>query len=211
MRLRSTLALVTTAGLALGFVGASASPDDGFKPLVKGEDAGQFTLVKLPPESMTIKSGEVRLTGKPNGYFATKDSYKNYTIKFEWMYERPAGLESDAAFKGNSGLLLHIKAHKIWPEAIEVQLMNADAGNTFGIPPAKFRGKKDAQAQKKAIKPVGEWNAVEVTCKDGAIVSTFIGIEVARGTGADPDQGTIGFHSEGAPIRFRNLMIKPLD
>jgi hypothetical protein len=212
MHVRARLAVVTLAALGLlGLRLASAAPDDEFKPLVNGDDVGQFTLVKIGPETITIKDGEVRVTGKPNGYFATKTSYKNYVVKFEWMYERPESLSSEAAFKGNSGLLLHIKEHKIWPEAIEVQLMYSDAGNTFGIRPAKFVGKKDAQAQKQASKPVGQWNTVEVTCKDGSIVTVFNGIEVARGTGAEPDHGTIGWQSEGAPIRFRKLMIKPLD
>ena len=142
-----------------------------FKPLVVGDDPKQFTLVAIGPETVTIRGGEVRVSGKPNGYFATKESYKNYVLRFEWMYERPEGLKSDAAFKGNSGLLLHIKDRtRSGPKCIEVQLMNVDAGNIFGIPPAKFQGKKDAEAQKKAIKPVGEWNSVEVTCKDGAII-----------------------------------------
>jgi hypothetical protein len=183
-----------------------------FQPLVKGDDPSQFALVKIGPETITIHDGEVRLSGKPNGYFATKASFKNYVLRFDWMYERPEGLKADASFRGNSGLLLHIgEPHKVWPAAIEVQLMNADAGNTFGIPPAKFQGKKDAEAQKKAIKPVGQWNAVEVVCKEGAIVATINGVEVARGTGANPDQGPIGWQSEGAAIRFRNLAIQPLN
>ena len=41
------------------------------------------------------------------GYFATKESFKNYVLKFEGMYERPEGLEADATFRGNSGLLIH--------------------------------------------------------------------------------------------------------
>lgn len=202
----------TGLALAVATVIGSGVRADEFKPLVKGDDVTQFALVGIGPETVSIHDGEVRVTGKPNGYFATRESYKNYVIRFEWMYERPEGLASDARFTGNSGLLLHIKGpHKIWPEAIEAQLMNADAGNTFGIPPARFDGKKDAPAQKKAIKPVGQWNAMEVTCKDGTIVTTINGIEVARGTHARPDHGPIGWQSEGAPIRFRKLEIKPLD
>jgi hypothetical protein len=117
-------------------------------------------------------------------------------------------LKSEAAFRGNSGLLLHIANHKVWPEAIEVQLMNADAGNTFGIPPAKFRGRKDAAAQRRALKPVGQWNAMEVTCQDGSIVVLLNGVEVARGDGASTDHGPIGWQSEGAPIRFRKVEIQ---
>jgi hypothetical protein len=197
--------------VAVGAFRTGAVNGEEFAPLVSGEGPEQFTLVGIGPEAITVREGEVRVSGKPNGYFATKGSYKNYVLRFEWMYERPAGLESDTKFRGNSGLLLHIKDHKIWPESIEVQLMYADAGNTFGIPPARFQGRKDAAAQKKAMKPVGEWNAQEVTCKDGAIVVSLNGIEVARGSGARPDHGPIGWQSEGAPIRFRKILINVQD
>ena len=43
------------------------------------------------------------------------------------------------------------------------------------------------------------------------IVCKVNGVEVAKGTGAAPDHGTIGWQSEGKPIKFRNMMIKPLD
>ena len=68
---------------------------------------------------MSIHDGEVRVSGKPDGYFATRDSYRNYVLRFEWMYERPSGLSSDASFRGNSGLLIHIAGpHKVWPVCI---------------------------------------------------------------------------------------------
>ncbi|MCA1684518.1 MAG: DUF1080 domain-containing protein [Planctomycetia bacterium] len=183
-----------------------------FEPLVKGQGVSQFELIGIGPKTVSIQDGEVHVSGKPNGYFATRESYRNYVLRFEWRYERPEGLKSEASFQGNSGLLLHIAPpHKVWPVCIESQLMNADAGNLFGVSGAKFRGSKDAQAQKKAVKPVGDWNFQEVTCKDGSIVCTINGVEVSRGDGASPDHGPIAWQSEGAPISFRNLMIKPLD
>jgi Domain of Unknown Function (DUF1080) len=204
--------LTIAAALVLVLGAGHTALAQEFKPLVKGGDVEQFRLIGIGPDTISIKDGAVRLSGKPNGYFATRDSYKNYVLRFEWKYERPAGLDPEAKFNGNSGLLLHIaEPHKVWPKCIEAQLMNADAGNTFAIGGAKFRGKKDAAAQKKAIKPVGEWNLQEVTCKDGTIVCTINGVEIARGDGASPDSGPIGLQSEGSVILFRNMVIKPLD
>jgi hypothetical protein len=200
------LAAVLTFALGLSVRG----DDAGFEPLVKGDDPAQFTLVGIGPDTISINKGEIRLTGRPNGYFATKQEYENYMLRFEWMYERPDGLASDSAFRGNSGLLVHIVGpDKVWPQSIEVQLANRDAGNIFAIQGSKFTGQKDAAAQQKAIKPVGEWNVEEVVCKGDTITCTLNGVEVARGTGAMPAKGRIGWQSEGAPIRFRNIMIKP--
>jgi hypothetical protein len=212
MRLGTLIALATATLSATGFAATAVGDGPGFQPLISGEDVRQFILVKIGQGSMTIQGGEVRLSGTPHGYFATRTSYKDYVLRFDWRYERPEGLASDAVFRGNSGVLLHIREpHKVWPECIEVQLMNADAGDTFRIPPAEFQGETDADAQRKAIRSVGEWNAAEVTCRDGSIVVSINGVEVARGTGARPDRGPIGWQSEGAPVRFRNLRIKPLE
>lgn len=202
--------VVAIVGLPVPWVGAAE--EKGFVPLVSGSAADQFELVGIGPETIKIENGEVELSGKPNGYFATKGVYKNYVLQFDWLYERPEGLASDAKFAGNSGLLVHISGkHKVWPKCTEVQLANADAGNIFAIQGAKFQGKKDADAQKKAIKPVGQWNTEEATCRDGAITCTINGIEVASGKGADPDSGSIGWQSEGSKIRLRNIRIKVLD
>jgi hypothetical protein len=191
---------------------SARAADEGFVPLVKGEDPTQFALVGIGPETLKIVDGEIRVSGKPNGYFATKSTYHNYVLKFDWMYERPDDLVSDARFRGNSGLLIHVQEpHKVWPKSIEVQLANADAGHIFAIFGSKFQGKKDAEAQKKAIKPVGQWNQEEVTCQDGKVTCKINGIEVDRGEGASPDSGFIGWQSEGGRIRFRNLAIKKLD
>ena len=180
-------------------------------PLVKSNESSQFDLVGISADTLAIKDGVISVSGKPNGYFATKSKFKNYRLKFDWRYDRPADLKSDAAFQGNSGLLIHIEGpDKIWPRCLEVQLMNADAGNTFALG-GKFEGKKNATAQKKAIKAVGEWNSEVVECKDGAVVCLINGTEVCRGTGAVPNEGRIGWQSEGSLIQLRNITIQPLD
>lgn len=201
------VAVALSAFMAL----ASAGADDGFVALVQGDDPAQFDLIGISPETLKIANGEIKVMGKSNGYFATKSEYQNYVIQFDWRYDRPENLTDDARFDGNSGLLLHIqKPHKVWPRSIEVQLMNADSGHTFAIFGAQFRGSKNAEAQKRAIKKVGQWNHLEVTCQDGRITSTINGIEVARGAGAAPDRGHIGWQIEGGPIQFRGIRIKRL-
>ncbi len=212
--IRATLALFTT--LALASSHALAAQEDGFKPLVEGDDINQFELAAIDADTMAIKDGVVHITGRPNGYFATKDEYKNYILRFEWMYERPEDLESDEEFRGNSGVLIHIVGeHKVWPQCIEAQLQNRDAGRVFAINGSKFEGEIDPadrqSAQREAIKAVGEWNEMEIVCKDGIITSEINGKLIDKGKGAEPPQGKIGFQSEGAPIQFRNMRIQVLD
>ncbi|GAC1447974.1 MAG: hypothetical protein NVSMB9_30700 [Isosphaeraceae bacterium] len=207
---KQTLRLVPL--LTVFALAAPAPPDDSqFKPLVEGTDASQFQLAGIGSETLAIHDGEIRVSGKPAGFFATKKDYKNYVLRFEWMYERPEGLKSDSEFSGNSGLLLHIQGDlKVWPRSIELQLMHKEVGKIYPIDGAKFDGKWDAESFKRAIKPVGQWNTEEVTCRDGSITCTLNGAVVTRGEGASPDHGFIGWQSEGVPIRFRNLKIRGL-
>jgi Domain of Unknown Function (DUF1080) len=193
--------------LMLGLIASPSEP----VALVKGTDPAQFELVGLAPESITIVDGEIRLTGKPLGYFAAKQDFKDYVLTFEFKYDRPEALKADADFRGNSGALLHItKPHKVWPTCIQVQLAQADPGTIFAMGEAKCEAGSDPVAQKAAIKPVGEWNKVQVTCQGGMITSLLNGTEVSKAEKADPDHGAIGWQSEGKPIRFRDIRIKPL-
>jgi hypothetical protein len=179
--------------------------------LLRGTDPAQFELVGLSPDSIAIVDGEVRLTGKPLGYFATRQDYRNYVLTFEYKYDRPEGLKSDAEFRGNSGVLVHIaKPPKVWPTCVQVQLAQFDPGAIFAVGDSKVQAGSDPPAQKSAVKLVGEWNEVQVTCQGGTIVSLLNGVEVARGEKAEPDRGAIGWQSEGKPVRFRDIRIKAL-
>src|SRR4051794_8669056 len=198
--------------LFLAALGLTARAADEFESLVRGRDASQFELVGIGPDTITVERGEVRLAGKPEGYFATKKEYNNYILTFEWKYERPASLKSDADFPTNSGLLLHITGDlKVWPRSIEFQLANHEVGQIYPIDGAKFDGTWDAEAARKATRPVGEWNREVVTSRDGGLICTLNGVVVTRGKGAKPDRGRIGWQSEGVPIRFRKITIRPLD
>ena len=169
----------------------------GFKTILSGgkEDSGR---------TLTVKDGVVVVAGKPNGYFYTDKSYKNYVLRYDWKFsnDKPGS---------NSGLLVHITgAHKVWPKCVEVQGAQGDHGNIFAIGGAKGSFKKDAAAQKKAIK-LGDWNTTEVTVKDGMISSKINGIDVCTGKAEGVTEGPFGFQSEGTELYFKNIKINVLD
>jgi hypothetical protein len=204
--------LIVLGIFVLTFVAFSGNAaDEGFTKLFNGKDWTGFKLQGVKEDTYKIVDETIICSGKPNGYFYTEKSYKNYHLKFEVKYARPNNLKDDASFGGNSGYLIHITGdHKVWPKCVEVQGMNRDMGNIFSIGGApKGTFKKDAEAQKKAIKPVGEWNMMEIICKDGSITAMINGSKVAEGT-SDLKEGTIGWQSEGAEIHFKNIMIKEM-
>jgi hypothetical protein len=210
------------AGLALLAPAPAADTDDtGFTPLFNGKDFSGWKFLLQgnadPAKTFVIKDGVIICTGKPNGYFYTDKSFKNYVLRYDWRYQRPSGLTDDSAFRGNSGLLVHIQLpHQIWPKSVEVQGQNATHGRTFAIgskkgdpAPSTFTGKFDPTVQKGAVRPVGEWNTTEVVCQDGAITCKINGKQVDAGKG-NLTEGPIGLQSEGSEIHFRNIRIKEL-
>jgi hypothetical protein len=209
------------AALALGLVCLGANPtsaaddkDEGFKELFNGKD---FTGIKFevgkgdPMKTWSVKDGAIICTGRPNGYFYTEKPYKNYVLKYDWLYERPSGLEDEEKFGGNSGCLVHInEPHKVWPKCVEVQGMNRDHGMLLFLNCKNMGAKFDRPALQKARKKVGEWNTTEIECKaDGSIAAKVNGTPVSSGK-SDLTEGVIGWQSEGAPIHFRNIKIKEL-
>src|SRR5262245_9835350 len=154
----------------------------GYKPLWGGKDMSDFELVGTPASTWSVENGVIKCTGKPNGYFATKKAYKNYSLKFDFRYpEKP----------GNSGYLIHITGpHKVWPKCVEVQGLYGDVCSIFPIGGTKGeRPKVDTAARDKARKPHDQWNSVEIVTKDGAITSYLNGAKIAESTPYDIKEG----------------------
>jgi len=201
--------------LALGLAALPAAQEKGFKALFNGKNLKGFKPVFKdgadPAATWRVEKGVLVCTGKPNGYLVTEKSYKNYVLRYDWKYARPAGLEGDDKFNGNSGCLVHITGeHKIWPKSVEVQGAYKDHANIFaigGAPKGDF--KKDGPAQKAAFRPVGEWNTTEVTSQDGKLTSKLNGVQVCEGR-SELKEGPIGFQSEGAEMHWRNITIKEI-
>jgi hypothetical protein len=222
-------AVALAAALALAGLrpaAAGARKGEGFKDLFNGKDMSGFKYIlqgkgkavagdnplEAPTKTWRVEGGVIICTGRPNGYFYTDKSYKNYVVRYDWKYKRPEGLKDDEKFGGNSGLLVHIEGgHKVWPKCVEVQGMNREHGRIFAIMGGKGDFKKfDAAALKSARRPVGEWNTTEVTVQDGMITSKVNGTQIDSGKTTNLTEGPFGLQSEGAEIHFKNIKVKVL-
>src|SRR5262245_2228049 len=161
-----TLALTLLVFASPGTAPADDKPDDGFEALFNGKDLKGFKFFldpkakdADPAKTWSVVDGTIRCTGKPHGYFYTERSFKNYVLRYDWRY--PAGSDP----KSNSGCLVHIQPpHAIWPKSVEPQGRYFDHGKLFfpgGVKP--LEQKFDAEAQKKALQPIGEWGTTEIT------------------------------------------------
>lgn len=189
------------AALMLTLNPASAAEED-FKPLFNGKDLSGFKIEPATAkDTFQVQERAIVVSGKPNGYFYTEKSFKNYHLRFEVNYPSKAG---------NSGVLIHIQEpQKVWPKCIEAQGQHSDMGRLFGIGGAKGEFKTDKETQKATIKPVGQWNVYEVISQDGKLTTKINDKVVSEGKG-DLTEGPIGFQSEGVEIHFRKIEIKEL-
>jgi len=214
----SALALVTAVTVAgPSFLHAQENAEKGWTELFNGKDlqGWKFHLGKEGTENdgtFTVKDGVLICSGKPSGYMVTPKSYSNYTLQFELAFKRPEGLTDDSKFGGNSGCLIHVgeeNALGVWPRSIEVQGMNRQLGLILPIPRnLKCTRTFDAEASRKARKPVGEFNKVEVEVKGGDMVIKLNGVVVSTVGDCELTEGPIGFQSEGAETHWKNIRIR---
>ena len=165
--------------------------------------------------------GRLLCTGKPFGYLATKESYKNFKLSLEWCWTQ--GSEPT-----NSGIFLKITDQPkgaFLPKAIEVQLQHKNAGDIWAFhgrtltgPASRIKHNDSPDIGKfsgttkllDAEKAPGQWNTMEILCTDDMIVVVVNGKIVNWTTGAESIKGRIGFQSEGGPIEFRNAVLTTL-
>lgn len=163
-------------------------------------------------DTFTVKDGVIYCSGKPRGFMYTDKAYGNYTLQVDLAFERPDGLREDKKFRGNSGVLIHIgekNALAIWPECIEVQGKHCDTGRILPIPRnLECKHTNDKESRAKVLKPVGQWNKLEIEVDGGEMVIYLNGTVVSTVSDCELSEGSIGLQSEKAPTRWRNIRIR---
>ena len=210
-RLTLGLALSAAVFLAPGRAadGAFTAPDFPGWELVTPEKAALASVCHALPD------GSVAVDGKPVGYLQTTASFENFRLHAEWRWTDKAG---------NSGVLVHIASgpvdRNLWPRCFQIQTKNTRVGDLLPMAGVTFAEKlstppdaKTPQLNRTAAdseRPVGEWNACDVVCRDGTIEVTVNGVLQNRVTGCAPAAGRVGFQLEGTPYELRAVRLEPL-
>ena len=186
--------------------------DDRADPesLFNGKDLTNWVFhlkdTTVDPESVfMVKEGIIHIAGDPFGYMRTREQYSNYKLKLEWRWPDEAT---------NSGVFIHAQTpDAIWPACIECQLKAGSAGDFICMGGSDMYERTDKTkivvAKKTASneKPVGEWNTLEVTCRDNSITVLVNGLLQNEATGVTLSKGYICLQSEGKDIEFRNISL----
>ncbi|MEJ2009663.1 MAG: DUF1080 domain-containing protein [Acidobacteriota bacterium] len=146
------------------------------------------------------------------GYLLTKKEYRNFAIR----------LQFNCTSEGNSGLFFHSQITgenpKWGPDIVGLQAEIDPARHTGGIYESGGRGwlALPTAEGEKAIKPVGQWNTMEVQVEGKQIVTHLNGVEIVNYTYAPAryTDGHIGLQihtgEHGFQIRFKDIYIRTL-
>lgn len=158
-----------------------------------------------PAKVFSVRNGIIHITGNPNGYMRTNESFSDYILNVEWRWPVEAT---------NSGVFIHAQLpDTIWPKCIECQLAAGNAGDFIcaGGSDMNERSDKSKKSVKKMAasseKPTGEWNTMEVTCTASTITVYVNGVLQNKATGVSASSGYICLQSEGKDIEFRNVYL----
>lgn len=192
----------------------------GAAELFNGRDFTGWQVQTTPQASIgevlrMLPDGVIASAGKPSGFVATEDSYRNYRLHVEWRWNGKPG---------NSGVLLHISPgafDRVWPVSLQVQTKSGSVGDLLPMVAGRFAEpltsapgadtRIKAHAATDSEKPAGEWNACDILSRDGVVEVTINGVLQNRVTQVAPAAGRIGFQLEGTPYELRHVTLTPLD
>ena len=189
----------------------AASPattaDDGFIDLFAPAELGNWK--QCGSGSLVIRDGIGTSSFTDRGFYGVT-WYARRTFKdFIWKTEFRATQQ-----QFNSGLRLRFpdpgsNPRNVSDNGYEVTIGDPGAGDTAIFLTGSIQRAQAATAS--PLKPLGEWNTLEVEVVGQSYTVTLNGQVVTRFTGDKQTQGYIGIenHTRG-PVQFRNVRIKPL-
>lgn len=141
-------------------------------------------------------------SGEPYGYLRTKRAYRNFRMRMKWRFPKDQN--------GNSGVLVYTTGEdRIWPQSIQIQLHQPEAGSAF--PSGGAKSDNELRNVPMLSKPVNHWNNCVITSQEGRVTVIVNDQELGQVTGCEPREGFIALQSEGSEIHFADLVIEPLE
>ena len=205
--------LLFALGMFWGVRSYAGPPSAGkWTPLFNGKNLDGWKAYGA--EKWVAENGTIfgESTSGKYGYLLTDKTYKNFDVR----------LKFNCSLEGNSGLFFHSKITgenpKWGPDIVGLQAEIDPARHSGGIYESGGRGwvALPTAEGEKAIKPVGQWNTMEVRVEGNHIVTHLNGVEIVNYT-YTPAKYTDGhialqIHTgeHGFSIHFKDLEIREL-
>ena len=211
------MGLLSIAGfgsaLAAGTPGALDAEVKGWTDLMPAADLKGWTRIAIPPTNVLGRaqwhldtSRQVLVCDGDGGHEMLRFDRQltNCIFHVECRFVPLAGKKHYY----NSGVFIRNSADgTIWHQC----QLTMDGGYLFGNTPVKGQPQSFmAQAEDRCMKPVGEWNLVEVTASNRTLTVWSNGLVISEFKRCEVPAGYIALESEGYAIEFRNLKLKIL-
>ena len=190
---------------------------NGFEALFNGKDfdgwAGAVGNYEVVDGAIVCKKGK-------GGNLYAKPEFADFTARLE--YRLPAG--------GNNGLALRYpggNVHVATQAMCELQILDDTAPKYARLDPRQYNGSAYGMvpAKRGYLRPVGEWNFMEVTAKGSTLVVELNGTRILNADlskvtefkdntphpGKDRTKGHFGFAGHNDPVAFRAIEVRRLE
>jgi hypothetical protein len=171
-----------------------------------------------------VRNGLLVSLGTPGGHLITDSVYRNYRLQIEYRF---------ASKPGNCGVLVHASKpralYKMFPQSIEVQMENKNAGDFWCIveditvpdmearrgPKEKWgitegKNRRIPNLTDNSEKPVGEWNTMIIECY-GREIKVWVNNDMVNwGNNCTAEKGQIALQAEGSEVEFRKVLLTPI-
>jgi hypothetical protein len=213
---RIGFALLLALALPTGGRGvAGTDGEEGFVTLFNGKDLEGW---QGDVKGYVVEDGVIVCKG---GKLLTEKEYGDFVFRFE--FKLPPG--------GNNGIGLRTpRDGDPAYVGMEIQILDDSAERYAKLKPYQYCGSIYGVVPAKTghLKPVGEWNEEEITCRGTRVTVKLNGVVIvdadigpfARGEEKTADggkhpglartSGYIGLLGHGSPVAFRNLRIKEI-
>jgi hypothetical protein len=189
--------------------------DDGFRSLFNGRD---FEGWAGPIANYEVRDGAIVCKPRLGGTIYTQEEYSDFVVRLE--YKLPAA--------GNNGLAIRYpgQGDTAYGGMCEIQILDDTGPQYAQLDPRQYNGSiyGMAPSHRGYLRPVGEWNFMEVMVKGPTIKVELNGTlitdaDMSKVTefmanrphpGKDRTSGHFGFAGHNDPVAFRNIRIKPL-
>ncbi|AWM40053.1 hypothetical protein GobsT_15330 [Gemmata obscuriglobus] len=189
----------------------------GFEPLFNGTDfdgwAGALDNYEVADGAIVCKKGK-------GGNVYAKPEFADFVVRLE--YKLPPG--------GNNGLALRYpggNVHVATQAMCELQILDDTAPKYAALDPRQYNGSAYGMvaARRGYLRPVGEWNFMEVTAKGPALAVELNGTRILDADlstvtefkdktphpGKDRTKGHFGFAGHNDPVAFRGITVRKIE
>lgn len=212
-------------GLGTASLGAALLPgcatldrEAGFLPLFDGKTLNGWQLLGGKGGGYGVKDGVLYCAKGGGGNLLSDREYADFIFRFEFRLE-PGG---------NNGIALRapLAAGSLAYLGMESQILDDTDPKYAKLKPAQYHGSiyLIAPARRGALRPVGEWNEEEISCRGRHLRVTLNGkviVDVNLNNVTDREtlekhpgllrsKGRVGFLGHNDYVEFRNLRIKEL-